>query len=137
MPTVFVTKRLRFSAAHRLHAPSLSEAENRAAYGKCHAPSPHGHDYALEVTVAGEPDPVTGMVVNVARLKRTVEEELTARLDHRRLDTEVPLLAGMVPTMENLVVAFWRALEGKVAPARLARLRLAETEDNWVDYAGD
>lgn len=133
---VFVTKRLRFSAAHRLSSPALTEAQNRAAYGKCGGASHHGHDYTLEVTVAGCPDPATGMVVNVATLKETVHERLIRHLDHRCLDRDVPFLAGTVPTMENLVVEFWKALDGKFPPARLARIRLYETEDNFAECAG-
>ncbi len=136
MPVVRVTKRLRFSAAHRLHSPALGEAGSRAAYGKCANSGGHGHDYVLDVTVEGEVDPATGMVVNVAALKALVREKIVDAVDHRFLDRDVPLLAGVIPTMENLVVEFWKALEGAVAPARLARLRLGETEENWAEYEG-
>lgn len=137
MPVVRVTKRLRFSAAHRLFSPALGEAGSRAAYGKCANPGGHGHDYVLDVTVEGEVDPATGMVVNVAALKRAAHERVVAHVDHRFLDRDVPLLAGVVPTMENLVVEFWRALEGAAAPARLARVRLYETEENWAEFEGE
>lgn len=136
MPVVRVTKRVRFSAAHRLHSPALGEAGSRAAYGRCANAGGHGHDYILDVTVEGEVDPATGMVANVAALKATAMERVVAHVDHRRLDDDVPLLSGVVPTMENLVVEFWKALVLSVAPARLVRLRLFETEDNWAEYEG-
>ena len=136
MPVVRVTKRLRFSAAHRLHSPALGEAGSRAAYGKCANAGGHGHDYVLDVTVEGEVDPESGMVVNVAALKARVRERIVDHVDHRFLDRDVPLLAGVIPTMENLVIEFWKALEGAAEPARLVRLRLYETEDNWAEYEG-
>lgn len=134
---VLVTKRLRFSAAHRLYSPALGEEGSRAAYGKCANPGGHGHDYRLEVTVAGEPDPATGMVVNVAKLKEVVADRVIRAVDHRSLDRDVPLLAGVIPTMENLAVEFWKALVGALPAGTLHRIRLYETEDNWVDYYGD
>lgn len=135
--TVHVTKRLRFSAAHRLASLALGEEGSRAVYGKCANPGGHGHDYILEVTVAGEPDPATGMVLNVAKLKDIVADRVIRSVDHKCLDRDVPLLAGVITTMENLAVEFWKALVGAIPAGTLRRIRLYETEDNWVDYYGD
>lgn len=136
MPIVSATRLLRFNAAHRVHNPALSDAENTRLFGKCNNPNWHGHNYTLEVTVEGEPDPTTGYVMDLGALKRLVERELMDHLDHRNLNLEVPFLAGINPTSENIILACWRVLAPKVAPARLARLRLWETENNYVEYDG-
>ena len=124
MPVVTVTRRLRFNAAHRVHNPALSDAENTALFGKCNNPNWHGHNYALEVSVEGEVDPVTGYVIDLGHL------------DHRNLNLDVAFLRGINPTSENLVVAIWGVLQPHVHPGRLTKLRLWETENNYVDYDG-
>jgi 6-pyruvoyltetrahydropterin/6-carboxytetrahydropterin synthase len=136
MPRVTVTRRLRFNAAHRVHNPALSDAENERLFGKCNNPNWHGHNYTLEVTVEGEVDPRTGYVIDLGDLKRVGEEHLIRHLDHKNLNLDVPFMAGVIPTTENLVVACWRILAPRVAPARLARLRLWETENHYADYDG-
>lgn len=136
MPHVTVTRRLRFNAAHRIHNPALSDDENRRLFGKCNNPNWHGHNYVLEVSVAGDVDPVTGYVVDLGELARVAEHELIDQLDHRNLNLDVPFLAGVNPTSENIVVACWRVLAPRVAPAALTRLRLWETENNYVEYDG-
>jgi len=136
MPSVTVTRRLRFNAAHRIHNPALSDAENTALYGKCNNPNWHGHNYVLEVSVRGEVDPRTGYVVDLGALRDVVEREVTEVMDHRNLNLDVPFMQGVNPTSENIVVQCWRVLEPHVAPARLARLRLWETENNYVEYEG-
>ena len=136
MPSVTVTRRLRFNAAHRIHNPALSDAENTALYGKCNNPNWHGHNYVLEVSVRGEVDPRTGYVVDLGALRDVVEREVIDVMDHRNLNLDVPFMQGVNPTSENIVVQCWRVLEPHVAPARLARLRLWETENNYVEYEG-
>jgi 6-pyruvoyltetrahydropterin/6-carboxytetrahydropterin synthase len=136
MPAVTVTRRLRFNAAHRIHNPALSDAENTALYGKCNNPNWHGHNYVLEVSVHGEVDPRTGYVVDLGALRDVVEREVVDVMDHRNLNLDVPFMQGVNPTSENIVVQCWRVLEPHVAPARLARLRLWETENNYVEYEG-
>ena len=136
MPAVTVTRRLRFNAAHRIHNPALSDAENTALYGKCNNPNWHGHNYVLEVSVHGEVDPRTGYVVDRGALRDVVEREVVDVMDHRNLNLDVPFMQGVNPTSENIVVQCWRVLEPHVAPARLARLRLWETENNYVEYEG-
>jgi len=125
-----------FSAAHRLHREDWDEETNRRVFEKCNNPHGHGHTYELEVTVEGEIDPETGYVMDFAKLKRTVEERVLARLDRRHLNFDVDFLAGRNPTAENIVIGIWRQLEGRVAPARLVRVALNETEKNRVVYEG-
>jgi 6-pyruvoyltetrahydropterin/6-carboxytetrahydropterin synthase len=125
-----------FSAAHRLHRDDWDEETNRRVFEKCNNPHGHGHTYELEVTVEGEIDPETGYVMDFAKLKRTVEERVLARLDRRHLNFDVDFLAGRNPTAENIVVGIWGQLEGRVAPARLVRVALNETEKNRVVYEG-
>lgn len=137
MPQLTVTRRLRFNAAHRVHNPALSDEENRELFGKCNNPNWHGHNYLLEVSVTGPIDPRTGYVLDLAVLRDLVQRELIVHLDHRNLNLDVPMLQGTNPTTENLVVACWQVLAGRVAPARLRRLRLWETENNYVEYEGD
>lgn len=136
MPEVTVTRRLRFNAAHRVHNPSLSDEENRAIFGKCNNPNWHGHNYILDVSVTGGIDERTGYVLDLAVLKRIVEEHVVSEVDHRNFNLDVGFMHGMIPTSENIVVAMWRVLEPRVAPGRLTRLRLWETENNYVEYQG-
>lgn len=136
MPIVSITRLLRFNAAHRVWNPELSDEENDRLFGKCNNPNWHGHNYTLEVTVTGEVDPRTGFVVNLADIKRIVEREVIDVVDHKNLNLDVPFMAGTIPSTENLVLACWRVLAPKVAPARLARLKLWETENQYVEYDG-
>ena len=136
MPQVTVTRRLRFNAAHRVHNPALSDEENIALFGKCNNPNWHGHNYTLDVSVTGPIDGRTGYVLDLAVLKRIVEEHVVAQVDHRNLNLDVEFMRGLNPTSENIIVAMWRVIEPHVAPARLTRLRLWETENNYVEYEG-
>jgi 6-pyruvoyltetrahydropterin/6-carboxytetrahydropterin synthase len=137
VPLLTVTRRLRFNAAHRVHNAALSDAENVALFGKCNNPNWHGHNYLLEVSVRGPIDPKTGYVIDLAKLRDIVERELVSHIDHRNLNLDVPFMAGTNPTTENLVVACWTILAPHVAPATLVRLRLWETDNNYVDYEGE
>ncbi len=105
---VLITRRIEFSASHVYHNPQLSPEENRRIFGKCNNPHGHGHNYTLEVTVAGEPDPVTGMVLDLKELKEILEREVMQRMDHRHLNHEVPELAGQIPTCENIARVIWQ-----------------------------
>lgn len=136
MPTVTVTRRLKFNAAHRVHNPTFSDEENRATFGKCNNPYGHGHNYTLDVSVAGEVDPATGYVMDLGKLNDVVEREVVDAVDHHNLNVDVPFMQGIIPTSENLIVAFWRILAGAVAPATLTRLVLWETDNNYVEYTG-
>jgi 6-pyruvoyltetrahydropterin/6-carboxytetrahydropterin synthase len=134
-----LTRRARFSAAHRLHNPAFSEEENRRVFGKCNSPNYHGHNYTLEVTIAGEPDATTGYVMDFGDLDRIINRECIDDLDHKNIDLDVPWMTGKQSTAENIVVACWRRLEPalKAKNARLAHLRLRETENNHVEYDGN
>ena len=136
MPLLTVTRRITFSAAHRVHNPALSDAENTRLFGKCNHPNWHGHNYVLEVSVSGEPDSATGYVIDLGLVKRIVESEVVQRVDHKNLNLDVPFLSGTNPTCENIILACWRVLEPALRPSRLSRLRLWETENNYVEYEG-
>ncbi|HEY6065777.1 MAG TPA: 6-carboxytetrahydropterin synthase [Thermoanaerobaculia bacterium] len=125
-----------FSSAHRLHREDWDAETNRRVFEKCNNPNAHGHTYGLEVTVEGEIDPETGWVMDFGKLKRTVEEHVVKRLDRKHLNFDVDFLAGRNPTAENIVVGIWGELERRVAPARLVRVTLNETEKNRVVYEG-
>lgn len=133
---VHVTRRFDFSAAHRYWRDDWSEAENERIFGKCTSRYGHGHNYTLEVTVQGQADPVTGMVMNVADLKRIVGGVLE-QFDHRHLNEDTPFFKTQQPTTENIVRVLWRLLAPLMPPeAALARLRLYEMADLWADYDG-
>ncbi len=136
MPLLTVTRRLTFNAAHRVHNPALSDDENARLFGKCNNANWHGHNYVLEVSVTGEPDPVTGYVVDLGLLKQIVERDLLDHVDHRNFSVDVPAMAGTNPTSENIILMFWRVLEPAIRPRTLSRLRLWETENNYVEYDG-
>jgi len=136
MPRCVVTRRMHFNAAHRLSNPRWNEAENERVFGVCNNPNFHGHNYNLDVSVEGDIDPVTGYVLDIARLKDIVTECLLRHLDHKNLNLDVPWFRELNPTAENIAVVCWRVLAPVVKPARLAHIRLWETERNYVDYDG-
>lgn len=137
MPTVTVTRRLHFNAAHRVHNPALSDAENDELFGKCNNPNWHGHNYILDVSVRGEISAKTGYVVDLSRVKEIVTREVIDKVDHRNLNVEVDFMKGKIPTTENIVVAMWDVLKPAVAPATLERLVLWETQNNAAEYRGE
>lgn len=136
MPRCTVTRRLHFNAAHRLHHAGWSEGENARVFGVCANPNYHGHNYVLEVSVEGEIDAVTGYVVDIARIKDVATECLIRHLDHKNLNLDVPWFRDLNPSAENIAVVSWGVLEPALKPARLRRIRLWETERNYVDYEG-
>ena len=130
---VYLTRKIEFSASHLYHNPAMSPAENKRVFGKCNNPHGHGHNYTLEVTVAGDPDPVTGMVLDLKELKDILEHEITQRMDHRHLNYEVPELSGQIPTCENISRVIWNLLDPKITEGRLYKVRLYETPDLFAD----
>jgi len=126
-----------FNAAHRVHNPELSDAENLRLFGKCNNPNWHGHNYTLDVSVRGDIDPRTGYVIDLAELKRIVEEHAVVKIDHMNLNLDVDFMRGVNPTSENIIVAIWGQLEPAIRPATLVRLVLWETANNYVEYTGD
>ncbi len=135
---MFITRRMEFSASHVCALPSLSTEENQAIYGDGANPHGHGHNYVLEVTLAGEPDPVTGMIFDLKQLKEIVNHEVIDPMDHRFLNREVPPFDRVVPTTENLALEIWRRLCPKLqlGHGRLHKVRVYETDDLFVDYDG-
>jgi 6-pyruvoyltetrahydropterin/6-carboxytetrahydropterin synthase len=136
MGQVVVTRRTHFNAAHRLFVPALSDAENARLFGPCANPNYHGHNYNLDVSVAGEVDERTGYVLDIKTLKDLVEQHVTARLDHKNLNLDVPEFRALNPTAENIVTVCWRWLAPVIPRGRLVRLVLWETERNLVEYTG-
>lgn len=128
-------RRYMLSASHRLHADSLSEKENRAAFGKCNNPHGHGHNYVVEVLVGGEVDPETGMVVNMATLDQTVEKAVLERFDHTNLNFD-SLFVNQVPTTENLTKAVFDLLKDALPAGELECVRVEETENNFFEFRG-
>jgi 6-pyruvoyltetrahydropterin/6-carboxytetrahydropterin synthase len=136
MPQVTIIRRLQFNAAHRVHNPAMSDEENEATFGKCNNPNWHGHNYILDVSVTGPIDERTGYVIDLSTLKAIVEREVVNKVDHKNFNLDVDFMRGIIPTTENIVVAMWRVLEPAIAPARLTRLVLWETPNNYVEYDG-
>jgi 6-pyruvoyltetrahydropterin/6-carboxytetrahydropterin synthase len=135
--TVYITRQVHFNSAHRLFNPGKSLAWNRRQYGLCTNPHWHGHNYVLEVTVAGEPHPETGYIIDLSELKRILHDAVVDKCDHRNLNDEVDFLRGTIPSTENLVIAFWREIEPHLPRgARLHRVRLFETPRNFADFYG-
>lgn len=137
MSLVYVTRTVRFNAAHRLHNPNKSDDWNRETFGKCNNPNWHGHNYRLEVTVVGEPDLDTGYVVDLSELKRIMHDRIVSEVDHSNLNLDVDFLEGIMPSTENFVVEIWRRLEGIIPAGKLYRVRLYETENNMAEYYGE
>jgi 6-pyruvoyltetrahydropterin/6-carboxytetrahydropterin synthase len=131
--TVRITRRATFAAAHVLCRPEWSEARNQEVFGPCS--TDHGHNYVVEVTVAGPVDPETGMVANLKDVDRVLRREFIDLVDHKHLNRDVECLSGIVPTAENIASAAFTLLSPHFAPARLVRLRLTESENNAAEVS--
>ena len=134
---VYLTRRATFSASHRLWSNSLTEEENYAVYDKCANPNGHGHNYMLEVTVKGDPDSRTGMVLNLRELKQAINEQVIQWVDHKHLNYDVPWLEGSIPTTEVLTIKFWERLQRALPEDLLYEVKLYETENNIASYRGE
>ena len=132
----YLSRRYRVSASHRLHSEAYSAEENRAVYGKCNNPHGHGHNYAVEVTLGGPVDAGTGMVCDLGELDAFARRNLLERFDGMNLNT-LEAFSEQVSTTENIAIAIWRRLEGKVPGARLHRVRVYERSDLFADYYGE
>ena len=130
-----LTRRYKFSASHRLHSPELSDEQNRATYGKCNNPYGHGHNYKVEVTVSGKPDPETGMICNLADLDSFVDRELMPRFAFSNLN-EVDNFRNQVPTTENLSRELFHLFRDRFRLAKVEKVRIEETMMNSFEYAG-
>lgn len=138
---IFLTRRATFSASHYYWNPDWTEEKNQQIFGRCANRNGHGHNYTLEVTVAGEPDPVTGFVVDLKWLREIIEREVLAAWDHRHLNLEAPEFTapGMIPTTENIAIAAWKRLEPSIIQAggaHLSRVRVYETPEIFAEYRG-
>jgi len=134
---VFVTRREVFSAAHRLFNPALSDEENDQIFDKCNNINGHGHNYVLEITVAGEINPSTGYVIDLKKLKKLIRENVLLKVDHKHLNFDTDFLAGKIPTAENIAVGIWRQLVDKIDEGKLFSVKVFETENNYAEYKGE
>lgn len=134
---LYVTKKIEFSAAHRLFNPTFTDTMNDEIFDKCNNFFGHGHNYILEVTVSGLPDPKTGYVIDLKKLKKIIKNEIFDKVDHKHLNHDVDFLKGIIPTAENLAVMFWQILEDKITNGKLHKIRLYESEASYVEYFGD
>jgi len=137
---MIISKKVEFSASHICRSPELSEEENTRVYGAASNPLGHGHNYVVEVAIAGEPDPVTGMILDLKRLKEILEEKVLSVYDHRLLNREVAPFDRIVPTVENIAIDIWNRLERHIDPTERARLysvRVHETNELFVEYRGE
>jgi 6-pyruvoyltetrahydropterin/6-carboxytetrahydropterin synthase len=136
---MLITRRVEFSASHHCRLPGFSDEQNRQLYGEAANPHGHGHNFVAEITLAGRPDPVTGMVFDLKRLKEVLHREIVEPFDHRFLNYEAPPFDKVVPTAENIAREIWRRLAPHFTDpdAQLHAVRLYETEDTFVDYSGE
>jgi 6-pyruvoyltetrahydropterin/6-carboxytetrahydropterin synthase len=134
---VYVTRKAQFCAAHRLYNPDWSDEKNSAVFGKCNNPNGHGHNYEIEVTVAGDPPPETGMVIDLKKLADIIECEIIDRVDHKHMNIDVDFMKGRNPTAENMAIAFWKILDPKIQEGRLVSIKLSESGNNFVEYRGE
>ena len=134
---VYVTRRETFNAAHRLYIPNLSDEENLKIFGKCSNPNWHGHNYVLEVVVAGEVNPKTGFVINLRDLKEIVKKYVIEEVDHKNLNLETQFMKGIIPTTENMTIGIWKQLIDKISNGKLYSVKLSETENNFFEYKGE
>ncbi|OBZ90275.1 6-pyruvoyl tetrahydrobiopterin synthase [Choanephora cucurbitarum] len=142
MPIAYITRSERSITAHRLHSPELTEEQNKLIYGKCNHPHFHGHNYKVEITMKGEIDPLTGMVMNLVDLKECIQLAVMDHLDHRNLDLDVPFFQSRASTTENLAVYVWSNFQYYYQQkfsshsAQLYKVKIYETEKNMVEYYG-
>ncbi len=133
---IYVTRREVFSASHKLHNSELSEEENKKIFGKCNNDYGHGHNYVLEVIVAGEVNPKTGYVIDLKELKRIIIENVISKVDHKHFNYDVDFMKGVNPTSENIAIAIWNQLVNKIPSGKLYSVKLYETENNYIEYRG-
>ncbi|HAS35471.1 MAG TPA: hypothetical protein DCS15_03225 [Flavobacteriales bacterium] len=135
---VYITRRERFNAAHKLWHPDWSTEKNHEVFGKCANENWHGHNYELFVTIKGEPDPDTGFVLDLKYMSDVIREEVVEKLDHKNLNLDVPFMKGLMSSTENLAIQVWNILEKTLNDGRaiLHCVKIVETENNFVEYFG-
>lgn len=136
MGTVYVHRRAHFSASHRLYDPSLTDQQNYDLFGGCSNPNGHGHNYYIEVCVAGIPDPKTGYVIDLKKVKEILHRTFLDKVDHKNLNVDVDFMRGINPTTENIAIAAWEQIAPHITDGVLHSIRLFETENNFVEYKG-
>lgn len=134
---VYITRRERFNAAHKLYNPNWTPQENEDFFGKCSNKYYHGHNFELFVTVKGIASLETGMVIDLKQLKKIIKEEIIEKIDHRNLNEDVDFMRGIIPSIENIIVEIWNILEEKLGKGALHYIKLTETENNYVEYYGE
>jgi 6-pyruvoyltetrahydropterin/6-carboxytetrahydropterin synthase len=134
---VIISKKVEFAASHICRSAKLSDAENERVYGLSANPQGHGHNYVVEVAIEGDPDPVTGMILDLKKLKDVIDDRVLSVYDHRLLNREVDSFAEAVPTVENIAVDIWRRMDGQVSPGRLFSVRVHETTELYAEYRGE
>jgi 6-pyruvoyltetrahydropterin/6-carboxytetrahydropterin synthase len=136
--TTYITRRETFNAAHKLWRPDWSEEKNEEVFGKCSNKNWHGHNFVLFVTVKGIPNPDTGFVINLKELSRILKREVIELLDHKNLNLDVPFMEGILASTENMAIQIWERILQPIADAggELAKIKLVETENNFVEYYG-
>jgi 6-pyruvoyltetrahydropterin/6-carboxytetrahydropterin synthase len=134
---IYITRRERFSAAHRLYKPELSDEENFKLYGLCSNPNWHGHNYVLEVVVKGDVNPETGYLIDLKDLKEIIRKNIIEKVDHKNLNLETDFMEGIVPSAENIVIAIWKQLVDRIPQGTLHSVKLYETENNYFEYKGE
>jgi 6-pyruvoyltetrahydropterin/6-carboxytetrahydropterin synthase len=138
MKTIYITRRETFNAAHKLHQPLWSDEKNEEVFGKCANKNWHGHNFTLFVTVKGVPNKETGFVMNLKTLSAIIKTQVIASLDHKNLNLDVSYLTGIMASTENLTIAIWERLANEILKngGELAKIKLIETENNFVEYFG-
>lgn len=136
---IYLTRRERFNAAHRMYRPEWDEAKNTEVFGKCSNPNWHGHNYTLYVTVKGELNPETGYVVNLKTLSKIIQDTIIEKVDHKNINLEVEFMKGKIASSENLAIAIWQELEApvKLLGTELHCVKIEETENNTIEYFGN
>ncbi len=136
---IYITRRERFNAAHRLFRPDYSDEKNMEVFGKCSNPNWHGHNYQLFVTVKGNLNDETGFLINLKTLSKVIREKVIAKVDHKNINLEVDFMKGKLASTENLAIAIWNELEDSVKNlnATLHCVKVTESENNYVEYFGD
>ena len=137
MAQVYVTRVERFNAAHKLWVDEWSEEKNFEVFGKCSNKNWHGHNYRLEVTVKGVPNPQTGFVIDAKKLGDLIKREVTEKLDHKNLNLDVPFLKDKQPTSENLTIIIWQILNDHIKTCELYSVKVIETENIFAEYKGE
>ena len=134
---LYVTRREVFSASHKLVNESLSDEENKEIYDKCNNTYGHGHNYTLEVVVAGEVNPKTGYVIDLKELKKIIRENVISKVDHHHFNYDVDFMKSVIPTAENIAIGIWKQIVDKINQGKLYSVKIFETENNYCEYKGE